>query len=363
VSKKLRLAASVVLLAVLAWRTEWSQVRAAFATLRLDLWLLAAGIYAATQAVSVLRWQLLARPLGFREPFGRYLSYYYIGMFFNLVLPTSVGGDVVRAWYLDAKSGRRTEAFVSVIADRVSGVIVLLLIALIALNLRNVDLPAWMSLTVTAMTGGALLTLAVLFFLSKRVDTPYTGRSSLRFQLVKLIRAISDLPAVIMPDRHTFLLTTFLSVVVQLANVLIVWLVGVALHVSVPGSYYFILVPTVTLLTLLPISLNGMGVREGATALLLAPLGVDPGTAMTLAFLWFAAFMLPSLGGVFFYLGAGVPRYREPGPEDRQQPPPVSSVPCPLSPVPCDDGEDGSNGQSLGGDPNQGRAGQPRAFV
>jgi uncharacterized membrane protein YbhN (UPF0104 family) len=120
-----------------------------------------------------------------------------------------------------------------------------------------------------------------------------------------------------------FLLSTLLSVVVQLANILIVWLIGLALNLSVPGSYYLILVPTVTLLTLVPISLNGMGVREGGMAIFLAPLGVDPGTAITLAFLWFVAFVLPSLGGVFFYLGAGVPRYREQGPGVR------SPVPLP----------------------------------
>jgi uncharacterized protein (TIRG00374 family) len=315
VSKKLRLAASAVLLGYLAWRTDWTQVRAAFATLRLDLWLLAVGVYASTQAVSALRWQLLSRPLGFREPFPQYLSYYYIGMFFNLFLPTSVGGDVVRAWYLDGNSGRKADAFISVIADRVSGVVVLLLIALIALNLRTVALPAWVTLTVTGMTGGTLLVLAALFLVSRRcrhlvLSTQGFSDRSWRTRLVKLTNAFGTLPAAILPDRRTFLVTTLLSIVVQCANVFIVRLIGLALHLPVPGGYYLILVPTVTLLTLLPISLNGMGVREGGMALLLTPLGVDSATAMTLAFLWFMAFVLPSLGGVFFYLGTGGPRFR-----------------------------------------------------
>src|SRR5436309_9343288 len=110
------------------------------------------------------------------------------------------------------------------------------------------------------------------------------------------------------PSLRIFLISGALSIIVQLANVLIVWLIGQALHLSVPGSYYLLLVPTVTLLTLLPISLNGMGVREGATVLLLAPLGVDSGTAVTLAFLWFMAFVTPSIGGVFFYLFGQAPR-------------------------------------------------------
>jgi uncharacterized protein (TIRG00374 family) len=316
-------------------------MRAAFATLRLDLWLLAAAVYAATQAVSSVRWQLLARPLGFREPFGHYLRYYYIGMFFNLVLPTSVGGDVVRAWYLDGKSGRRANAFVSVIADRVSGVLVLLLLALAALRFRPPELPGWLAWTVAGMVGGALLTLTSLFLAGCLTRTQYSvlstqcseigSANTWHSRLCNLQSAIWKLQSGIFPSLRVFQLSTALSVVVQLANVLVVWLIGQALHLTVPASYYLILVPTVTLMTLLPISLNGMGVREGGMMLMLAPLGVDGGTAITLAILWFAAFVLASIGGVFPYLWGDAPRF-----------------------------EDKPDDQSLGGDPDQGRAGQSR---
>jgi uncharacterized protein (TIRG00374 family) len=320
---------------------DWSQVRAAFASLRLDLWLLAAVVYAVTQAVSSLRWQLLARPLGFQEPFRRFLGYYYVGMFFNLVLPTSVGGDVVRAWYLAGKSGRRAKAFASVIADRVSGVVVLVALALVALPFRPAELPSWLTWTVAGLAGGALfaLTLLLVISLAGRTRASLLGAkySVLGTRHSKLgafshwFLALRDLGTAICPSRRVFVLSTVLSVVVQLANVLLVWLIGQGLNLPVPGNYYLIFVPTVTLLTLLPVSLNGMGVREGATTVMLAPLGVDAGTAVTLAFLWFAAFVLPSLGGVFPYLLGNVQRF-----------------------------EEKTDDQSLGGDPDQGRAGQPR---
>src|SRR5262249_1186810 len=123
-----------------------------------------------------------------------------------------------------------------------------------------------------------------------------------------------------------------LSVLVQSANVVLVWLVGRALGAEVPASYYWILVPVVTLLTLLPISLNGMGVREWGTVLMLAPLGVSEATALTLAFLWFATFSVVSLGGAIFYLWGRFPRF-EVRPDD----------------------------EPVRGDPDQGREGQPRA--
>jgi len=126
VTKFLRLLVSGLLLGWLAWRTDWSQVGDAFANLRPDYWLAALGLYLATQLASSLRWQLLARPLGFELPVWRYAGFYFVGMFFNLFLPTSVGGDVLRAWYLDGGSGRRLKAFLSVFVDRLSGLLVLL---------------------------------------------------------------------------------------------------------------------------------------------------------------------------------------------------------------------------------------------
>src|SRR5262249_22043845 len=96
-----------------------------------------------------------------------------------------------------------------------------------------------------------------------------------------------------------------LSIFVQVANVLIVWLIGLALAAPVPASFYWVFVPMVSLLTLLPISVNGMGVREGGTALLLAPVGVSHHVAVTLAFLWFAVYVATILLGGVVYLFVG----------------------------------------------------------
>lgn len=78
--------ASILLLAWLAWRTDWHQVAESFVNLRLELWLLGLGLYFATQLVSSLRWMVLARPLGFGQPWRQLVGFYFIGMFFNLSL-------------------------------------------------------------------------------------------------------------------------------------------------------------------------------------------------------------------------------------------------------------------------------------
>jgi uncharacterized protein (TIRG00374 family) len=304
VNKKVRLACSLALLAVLAWRTNWHQVAEAFAHLNWGLWLLAVACYVGCQIVSSLRWQWLARPLGFHQPFRRFVALYFIGMFFNLVLPTSVGGDVVRAWYLAEGPGRRLDAFLSVFVERLSGLLVLLLIACTAAAVCPLPLPAWVPWIVWGLTAAGFLSLPIIVVLS-RLPCPLPRFHGVHARLARFGEQLVTAGRLYLCRPRLLLGTTLLSGLVQAGNVVLVWLIGLAIGAPVPASYFWILVPMVALLTLLPISLNGMGIREGAMVVLLAPVGVGSGTAVSLAFLWFAACTVVSVAGIGFYLGGG----------------------------------------------------------
>src|ERR687885_1930959 len=114
---------SAAILLGLAGRMDWGQVAAAFRSLRWGDWLAALAVFLVTQMVSALRWQWFARPLGFTEPLRRFVGLYFVGMFFNLLLPTSIGGDAVRAVALHPGPGRRVAALLSVLLDRLSGLL------------------------------------------------------------------------------------------------------------------------------------------------------------------------------------------------------------------------------------------------
>jgi uncharacterized membrane protein YbhN (UPF0104 family) len=294
--KSLKLVVSFGLLSWLAWRTDWDRIHQALGSLRVEFWLAAVALYAAAQVVSGWRWQLLARPLGFHDSLCQFTAFYFIGMYFNLLLPTSVGGDVVRAWCLDNKSGRRLPAFLSVFIDRLSGLVILLAIACIGVLFCPVTLPGWVHAAVWTMAAGGLLGL-LLLPLFQRWTAGYDRLSRLaegvRFYL---------------SHARLLLNTALLSILIQVANVVLVWLIGAALQLPVPALYYAIFVPMVTLLTLLPISLNGMGIREGSTVLFLAPFGVADSTALCLAILWFFVLTVVSLGGGIVYFFGYVPR-------------------------------------------------------
>lgn len=295
-SKLLRVAISAALLAVVAAKTDWNQVAASFALLRLEFWLAGAGLLIVAQVASAWRWKFYADELRLERTLGQLTSFYFIGMFFNLMLPTSVGGDVVRAWYVSGQSGRRLSAFASVFLDRLNGLLVLVALACLAVTFSPLELPAWIGVSVWGIAACGVLGVIGLQVFAKM------GRlAPARMEQIATAVRLLRVPHIL---AGTLLLSTF----VQAANVVIVWLVGQAIHAPIPPAYYWIMVPMVSLLTLLPISISGTGVREGAMCLFLAPLGVDQGTALTLAFLWFAVQVAVSLLGGLVYLFGRFPK-------------------------------------------------------
>lgn len=295
-NKTIRIAVSGILLAVIAWRTEWSVVAEKFANLRLALWIGSVGLLVIAQAASARRWQLFARQLRFERSLPQYFFYYLIGMYFNLSLPTSVGGDVVRVWYLNGQSGRKWAALASVFLERVNGLVVLVAFACAGVLTAPMELPWWISASVWGVAGCGALGLISLPVLRRWEMLPAHRRQQLQ-TMIELARV----PAITIG-------ATLMSLIVQVLGVFNLWCIGLSLNLEIPVAYYFVLAPMVSLLTLLPISFNGMGLRELGMVVFLAPLGVDQDAATTLAVLWFASSAVVSLLGGLVYLFGAFPR-------------------------------------------------------
>jgi uncharacterized membrane protein YbhN (UPF0104 family) len=187
-----------------------------------------------------------------------------------------------------------------VFADRVNGFAVLIVVACVAALCCPTMLPPWISWTVAGMGGACLVGLVLLPVLPW-----FRDKLSAHPRLTHLL----DGAALCLRDRRGMVLVTLLSLVVQLANVVLAWLVGEGLGLNIPPFYYGVLIPLVSILTLLPISLNGMGLRECGTVVLLAPLGVGDASAITLSLLIFAVYTAASLLGGVVYLFGRSPRF------------------------------------------------------
>lgn len=298
----MRVGGTVALAGFLAARLNWAELGQAIRHLAPWAFWSSVGVFLMAQFVSTIRWRQLALDADFRAGVQRFGAWYAAGMFCNLVLPTSVGGDVVRTWYLAHQAdgpaeGRTRRAATSVLLDRGTGLLILIALAGVASLVSPVALTSqvrWFLYTVLACTGlGIVAGLTASGWLGKKVP-----------KLAPLIAQGWDFaskPGLVASSLG-------LSVLVQVASVVQVGLIGKGLGLDVPWAVYGCVVPLVTLLTLLPVSVSGMGLREAGYAALLAGFGVTAPQAVALSLLGFAATSLVALLGLPVILWGGWPK-------------------------------------------------------
>lgn len=258
-------------------------------------------IYLFGQLLSSVRWAMLARTVRFENSLKEFAQYYFIGMFFSLFTPSTVGGDVGRVYYLaregaNRKPGAGTTAFatISVLADRAIGMAVLIWIGAVALLLfPEYALPQSIRVVTFAISAALLIGLISLPLVS-RVMPGKEHRIGKNLHL-----ALQSYP------RHWRALgnAMLLSLVVHLLQAWMHVLIGRALDFDVPWSYALIIYPLVGTFSALPVSLNGIGLREGGYLFLLNRIGVSSEHAIAFGLLWFIVVALDSLiGGLIFIL-------------------------------------------------------------
>ncbi|MEX0668939.1 MAG: lysylphosphatidylglycerol synthase transmembrane domain-containing protein [Pirellulales bacterium] len=242
------------------------------------------------QVVAGIRWAELARPLGFDFPRRFFVLRFFEGMFFSLCLPSSIGGDVVKAYRVGETTPRRLLAGCSVVADRLTGLSALAVLGGAALAARKYSL-------------GLPATLAVAAALLAAVLTVFLGGVSFLDRLIAVLPAphpARGFLAQLLPyQQQPSLIAKAVawSFIVQMGGAVAVALSGRALGVDQPLSLWFSVVPLVALAMVLPISIGGFGVRENAMSYLLAEQGVLSAQGVAIALLWGLSTVLTGMVG------------------------------------------------------------------
>lgn len=217
------------------------------------------------------------------------------GLFVNNVLPSTIGGDVVRIARASDQLGSGERAFASVALERLTGFVVLPVLVALGFVVRPSLVRADHSWVAPLVASTTLALLATLVFLAghPRVAGRFVGRTNwLRFVGVvhEGIDALRRSPR----RAGSVLAAAFLyqaSVVVSVACI------AAALDLDTPVAALIAFVPTVAMVQVLPVSLNGLGVREGMLVLLLGSMGASRGQAVALGLLWAGSLLAISLLG------------------------------------------------------------------
>jgi uncharacterized protein (TIRG00374 family) len=297
-------------------RLDWVDVRRAIEGAKPSGLALAFGVMLASNLLGAFQWNRLLRAADIEIPFWKVSAYYHVGLFFNNFLPANVGGDFARV--LDAsRSGAasRARAFATVLMDRMIGTVALGGLALLTTLPAIRELPlstGWIVTFYGGVTAFFAIGVTMLWAVLHPGALRAVERVLARIGLGRLRPALDDLSGRLARFRGQPRLFRELFVIaagVQVMRIGVHVLVARALGLHVPLPYFFLFVPLLAVIVSLPISLNGIGVREGAGVVLFGLVGVAQGMAFTLQFTtYLVALSVSLIGGVVFLVR--IPRRR-----------------------------------------------------
>lgn len=267
-----------------------------FKYINLNYFIIASLLYISTQIISTKRWAYFVKAdKGFFELFELYM----VGTFFNLFLPGTVGGDVVKAYYLYKGTQKKGDSLVSVFMERYMGMLALMLISTTAIifGYSYVKGTFALNIFIIILLGFIGGTIFVSFF-------PY----EIFYKKLKGVRlSIRDF----IFHRSIFINTLMLSLLVQGIGVFVVYLLAKSININLVIGLHFIFIPIITVISMIPVSFSGIGLREYSFLHFYGLVGISEEKAVTLSILWFIVMIITGLIGMLFYIRLGIGKHRK----------------------------------------------------
>ena len=255
---------------------------------------------------SSVKWFFLARACGLRVGLWRLYAYYVVGRFFNLILPSSIGGDVIRVNELGRYTGRYADSAAVVFVERFTGLAMLVLLAAIAvtINLHLFNLPWLTAALIAGLLGIGLICWMILDarpynFINKRLGDRFKLVSTLLKKLGKFRQAV-----LIYQEKPSALwLAVFNSLVFYALAICNVWVSVLAFDGEVKLSSMLVAVPIIMFIMNIPFSIGGLGITEYAYSFTLGLVGINTAVALaTILLMRLKTLLAAGIGGLIYPL-------------------------------------------------------------
>ena len=305
----LSLIVKVFVSAALIWYllsiTEFSAVIAAL-TSASPLWLVLAFITLILgKIITSYRWQILLKAQEIDVPLRFLIGSVFVGQFFNSFLPTTIGGDAMRAYDTAIFSKDSTKSVVSVFVDRMIGVFALAVLAIFALVIGFASGQDVSFYVIPVLLVFFLCSIGVLLIFSARVYNVMDQLMRL-FHLDKVALKLEEAYnsfSLLRTFPRVLVIAFLASLLLQINVILFYYFIGVSLDLGVSFLYFAMIVPVALVVLLVPFSINGIGIREGIFVYLLTGLGVENKDAIALSWISFGLMLTQGIiGGIIFAL-------------------------------------------------------------
>lgn len=296
----LKLSISALLLFFILRAVDFGKLAIMFVDLNLIYLILAIITVYMGIFISSLKWKLLLSEQNLKVSFKKTFNAYYSGMFFNSFLPSTVGGDFVKAKLVTKKNKYLAKSLMSTLFERYLGVIALTFLALIGV-FKGITKGYPSGIIFMALISFLCVLVITAIFFSRNIlhlkNSSFKGTfGKFVFKYYKSLNTYRKFSIVTLKALT-------LSFVFQILCILYVFFIVLSLNISIPLAYVFLIVPLINLILMIPISINGIGLRESAYVFFFTSIGLSSVSAIATSFLAFCIMTLISaVGGLIFLL-------------------------------------------------------------
>ncbi len=303
----LKIIISLLLIFFIVYNVGVEQIWDQFSHMKIHLLLIAIALDAIGVVISAKKWQILLESKLIQVPYAHILKHYYIGVFFNAFLPTTIGGDAVKSYYLSKELDKRIEALSSVIMERLTGLIAIVSIGACAILVGYALIPSDAFIIATLVIIPGPLLLMVLIFKFNAIEIIISRPFFSRFpNITDIVHDANRSLREYSSNKYTLSVCLGISFLYHTLLIFMNYVLALALGLNIELFYFFIFVPVTEILILLPITIQGFGVRSGSYVTLFSQVGVPSPSAFALGFSMQMVKVIGNIIGGFVYAFSNV---------------------------------------------------------
>ncbi|MFA4993477.1 MAG: lysylphosphatidylglycerol synthase transmembrane domain-containing protein, partial [Candidatus Omnitrophota bacterium] len=261
-------------------------------------------IFFITHLLGFLRWKMLLNAIEINIPLKKLISSFSGGIFFSIFLPSTIGGDLVRTADLAVHTNKTKQVIASVFLDRLSGYIGLVFVVLPAVLLGSDLIHDKIVFSSVAVIVLLLVVVLLILFnnsiysrIGKFLSLPGAGK------IKEMIRDMHREIHVFRNHKRMVAGNLALSFVIQIIFPVSVYFTGLALGIKINLIYFLIFLPIISAITLLPIAIGGLGLRESLYVVYFAKAGVIKQLALAMSLVSFSFMVFyGAIGGIIYVL-------------------------------------------------------------
>ncbi len=292
---------TVFLVAFILWKVNWSEVQVALVNSNLILILIVFGLMNTNIFLSTIKWKILLSIHDIDYSFGDLCRYYYSAFFFNNFLPTNVGGDGYRIFKTFKNPRSKAGAIVAILVERITGILGLLFLGVVAsavVLIKGGDKFAKITFLLGLIGIGISIVMGFLIIIKKKISL-FKRLESFSAKINKLVSRIGDFRN----KNNKIAQIVFISILFHTFFIMFRFLLIDAVGAQISVFDLAIAVVLSTVLALIPITLNGIGLMDGSFIYLLVNYGVNYDKAV-IVMLLVRVLQIPlsMMGGLFYFL-------------------------------------------------------------